>query len=123
MSRNTHREDRTVKPFATYLTLTNKGRTHADLSEGLADLTEEVLRTGKPGSITLTVNVKADDAESRRLVVSETVALKLPKPSARTSVFWADRDGNLVRADPAQLDFGDIQAVPDTPTTAKEAQA
>ena len=37
-------------------------------------------------------------------------------------MFWADRDGNLVRSDPAQLNFGDIQPVPDS-TDAEEAQA
>lgn len=118
--RSSDDDGRTVKPFSAYLVATNKGRTHRDLSEGMVDLTEEVLRTGKQGSLTLTVNVKVDDAESRRLVVSETVALKMPKPTARTSVFWADGDGNLVRADPSQLAFGDIAAVPDD---VKEAQA
>lgn len=110
-----------VRPFAAYLTETNKGRTHNDLSEGLHALTEEVLRTGKPGTLTLTVKVEADDTESRRLVVSETVTVKPPKPTARKSVFWADSDGNLARTDPGQLSFGDIHVAGDT--TTQEAQA
>lgn len=98
-----------VRPFAAYLTETNKGRTHTELSEGLHELTAEVLRTGKKGSLTLTVSVEADDAESGRLVVSELVAVKPPKPTARKSVFWSDQDGNLARTDPAQMTFGDIR--------------
>lgn len=103
-----------VRPFAAYLTETNKGRTHAELSEGLHDLTAEVLRTGKKGSIQLTITVEPDDVESRRLTVSELVAVKMPRPTARKSIFWSDDDGSLVRSDPMQMSLGDIQAVPTT---------
>jgi hypothetical protein len=111
-----------VKPFAAYLTATNGGRTHTQLSEGLHHLVDEVLRTGRMGTVTLTVSVKADDVEARRLIVTEAVAVKLPKMDPRKSVFWADDDGNLARSDPSQLSFGDITAVP-APDQTKGATA
>lgn len=119
-----HAEERQVRPFAAYLTETNKGRTHGDLSSGLNELTEEVLRTGKAGTITLTVKIEADDTETRRLVVSETVVVKLPKATARKSVFWADSEGNLARSDPAQMSFGDLAVAPDAiiPTQPRETR-
>lgn len=104
-----------VKPFATYLTATNGGRTHTDLSEKLHELTEAVLRTGKAGTLTLTIKVDADNVDNRRLTSAELVVLKPPRGEARKSVFWADDDGNLIRNDPSQLDFGDLR-----PATAPE---
>lgn len=108
-------ENAHVKPFAAYLTATNSGKTHLALSEKLHDVAEAVLRTGKPGTITLTVKIDADDVDSRRLAITETVAAKLPVGTAKKSVFWADDDGNLVRTDPTQLSFGDIRSA-DAPT-------
>lgn len=99
-----------AKPFSAYLLATNSGKTHAALSEKLHDVTEAVLRTGKAGTITLTVKVDADDVDSRRVAITESVTAKLPVGTAKKSVFWADADGNLVRSDPNQLQFGDLKS-------------
>jgi hypothetical protein len=100
-----------IKPFASYLTDTNQGRTHSELSEKLHELVEAVLRTGKAGTLALTVKVDADNVDNRRLVISEVVTAKLPTGPAKKSVFWANDKGNLVRNDPSQLQFGDIRPV------------
>ena len=104
-------ENEHAKPFATYLQQTNRGRTHADLSEQFHELIQVVLETGKAGTLTLTVKVEADDADARRLVLTESVRSKLPQPTPRKSIFFADDTGNLTRNDPAQLAFGDIQVI------------
>jgi hypothetical protein len=104
-------EQPVVKPFSAYVLATNNGKTHALLSEKLHDVTEAVLRTGKAGTLALTVRVEPDDIDSRRLSITEAVVAKLPQGTAKKSVFWADADGNLVRSDPNQLQFGDLHPV------------
>lgn len=113
--------DQQIKPFAAFLTTTNKGKTHAELSERLHELIGKVLDTGKSGAITLTVKVAAEDADARRLTVTETISVKLPQPDARKSLFFADPTGNLTRQDPLQMSFDDspVRGVPsETPSTA-----
>lgn len=112
-----------IKPFASYLTETNQGRTHSELSEKLHELVEAVLRTGKAGTLALTVKVDADNVDNRRLVISEVVVAKLPTGPARKSVFWSDDKGNLVRNDPSQLQFGDIKPVVSPAATERQAGA
>jgi len=106
-------DDTVIQPFAAYLQLTNKGRTHADLSNLLHELIQEVLDKGKAGSLTLVVKVEPDDVYSRRLYVTENVSSKLPQPQVRKSIFFADETGNLTRTDPAQLAFEGINVVDD----------
>lgn len=106
-------EDKHIKPFGLYLKTTNRGRTEADLSAKMHELIEQVLETGKKGTLTLTITVDADDADARRLVLTEKVVSKLPQPDPRKSIFFADDTGNLTRNDPSQLAFDGIQAVKD----------
>lgn len=108
---STDEQEPQVRPFAAYLTETNGGRTHRQLSDAQHQLIEEVLRTGKSGTLTLTVTIAPDDVESRRLVISEKVTTKLPVASVKKSIFWANPEGNLVRTDPSQMSFGDIRPV------------
>lgn len=104
-----------VKPFSAYLMASNSGRTHSELSDKLHELTEAVLRTGKPGTLVLTIKVDADNTENRRLSISEVIASKPPRPVAKKSIFWSDSDGNLVRNDPSQLQFGDLRDASPSP--------
>lgn len=104
-------EDKHIKPFGLYLKTTNRGRTEADLSAKMHELIEQVLETGKKGTLTLTITVDADDADARRLVLTEKVVSKLPQPDPRKSIFFADDTGNLTRNDPSQLTFDGIAVV------------
>jgi len=104
-------EPKQVKPFGLYLKTTNRGRTEADLSDKMHELIEQVLETGKKGTLTLTVTVDADDADARRLILTEKVVSKLPQPDPRKSIFFADDTGNLTRNDPSQLAFDGIAVV------------
>lgn len=104
-------DETVIRPFAAYLTETNRGRTHTDLSQTLHDLTEQVLLLGKEGSMTLTVKVGVMDADAGQLKVTESISTKMPQPTPRTSIFFADGDGNLSRNDPNQMVLGDIKAV------------
>jgi hypothetical protein len=100
-----------VRPFADFLREQARGHSHEELSEALRDLTSRVTDTGKKGTITYTVTIeptKGTDA----LTVSDQIKLKFPEHTRGASLFFRDKDGNLVRSDPNQLQFESLREVP-----------
>lgn len=95
------------KPFATWLVEQAGGRTESELTDGLRDLVARVTDTGKKGSITLVVNVEPMKNDNSMLVVSDEIKLKLPEHDRKASIFWTDKDSNLLRNDPNQRSFFD----------------
>lgn len=113
-----------VRPFADFLREQAKGQTHEELSEGLRDLVQRVKDTGKGGSISLTVTVELmKGSGGNALVVSDAIKLKLPEHDRQTSLFFSDRDGNLVRNDPDQLTFDSLREVDTTTGEIREIPA
>lgn len=104
--------DIVIRPFADWLTEQAKGRTHAELGEGLHDLIARVQDTGKKGTITLTVTVEPMKKDASLLVVSDEIKLKLPEHDRPAAVFYADKNGNLTRDNPDQLTFESLREVP-----------
>lgn len=99
-----------VRPFADFLREQAKGHSHEELSEGLRDLVARVLDTGKKGTLTYTVTVE-QIKDGDALIVKDEIKLKLPEHDRDSSLFWADRDGNLVRQDPNQMTFDSLREV------------
>ena len=105
--------DKHIRPFGEWLLEQAKGHTHAELGEALHDLTARVIDTGKKGSITFVITVEPlAKSDGRALVISDEIKLKLPEHDRDTSLFFTDRDGNLVRNDPNQLAFEGPREVP-----------
>jgi hypothetical protein len=46
------------------------------------------------------------------LLVADQIKLKLPEHDRESSIFYADREGNLSRKDPNQLTFEGLKEVP-----------
>lgn len=104
----------TARPFADWLREQAKGKSHDELSDGLRALVERVQDTGKKGSMTYTVVVEPTKG-TNALTVSDEIKLKLPEHERPSSLFFADRDSNLVRNDPQQLPFDSLREVPPPP--------
>lgn len=105
-------------PFSVWLTEQRGGRTHRELSDALAELTDAVLATGKKGSLTLQVTLApASDANSEALVATDKVQLKPPEPKRDGSIFFVDHAGHLTRRDPNQLTFDELDHEPDNEET------
>lgn len=104
-----------IRPFAEFLQETSNGTTHDELSIDLHELIRAVREHGKKGSLTLTITVaplsKRDDSQ---LTVTEEIKVAAPKPEPRPSIYFADRNGNLSRTDPAQLAM-DLRELPTPP--------
>lgn len=115
-----------VRPFADVLRELGRGSTHSELSEGLRDLVAHVAELGKGGSLTYSLTVKPQKNGDGVLVVEDRIALKLPLPERKASIFYADDLGNLTREDPRQLTFdGALRevAAADETTALREARA
>lgn len=115
-----------VRPFADWLREQSQGKSHDELSDGLHDLIERVMDTGKKGSLVYIVTVAPLKDSADILAVSDEIKLKLPEHDRNASIFYPDRNGNLTRRDPRQqeIDWAALREVPaptTDPTTAKEA--
>lgn len=109
-------EDLIIRPFSDFLREQAKGATHEELGEALHDLIGRVQDTGKKGSLTLTISVSMlKGGDGRALVVEDAIKLKLPEHDRQSSLFYADKNGNLTRNDPDQLVFDSLREVPPPP--------
>lgn len=109
-----------VRPFADFLQEQSKGRLHEELSSALHDLIGGVKDHGKKGELILRISISPNKKNPDVLEVTDQVAVKAPLPERKASIFYTDRDGNLSRKDPAQLEFDGIREVP-APTPAAKA--
>ena len=98
-----------VQPFSTWLLQQSNGRSHDELSQALHDLVAKVGETGKKGTLTYVVTVAPLDKDASALVTSDEIKVKPPEHDRKASIFYPDREGNLSRRDPNQLDLLDLQ--------------
>lgn len=105
-----------IRPFADFISETNRGTTHAKLTAAMHDLVTAVREHGKSGTLTLTIKVaplaKGDDSQ---FTVTEDLSLKAPRPEPRPSIYFADRAGNLTTSDPSAMTFDEFSDLPDRP--------
>lgn len=103
-----------IRPFNEFITETNRGRTHDELTLTLHDLVEAVRQHGRKGTLTLTISVaplsKNDDSQ---FTVTEEIKVSAPKPDPRPSIYFADREGNLTTKDPQAMTFEEFSDLPD----------
>ncbi|TDZ94758.1 hypothetical protein [Mycobacteroides salmoniphilum] len=111
-------EDR-VRPFADFLRELQKGRVHDELSEGLREVVAAVRATGKAGSLTLKLSV-SEQANTSMLVIKDDVNVKAPQADRQVSLWFVDREGNVTRTDPAQLQFESMKSVAESTTNIRK---
>jgi hypothetical protein len=87
--------------FLQLLQVHDKGQMCDALADALRAMVDAVERTGKPASFTLTGKM-VPAAKGVHGMVFEPVKLKLPEPEQPTSLWYADKDGNLHRHNPNQ---------------------
>lgn len=88
-----------LKPtFTAWLGEHRHGVADLDLTDALRRLIEQVSATRKPGSLTLSIKVKA---EGDMLAISDSLTVKEPN-LAEMSLYWVDLNGDLTRNNPMQ---------------------
>lgn len=90
-----------ARPFVDLLREHRSGLTHDELSQSLNDLVTAVVEEGKGGKLTFTVSIKPYGKDGA-LEVSADIAVKPPKRSPGTSIFYVTPENNLARQDPRQ---------------------
>lgn len=109
-------EELEASPFGQFLFSQREGRTHAELSQALAQVSEAVLANGGTGTITLKITVSPLGHENR-LVVKDEVVVKPPKPVRESSIwFYNQSQRGLSRKDPHQVEL-DLAVIPMRPRT------
>lgn len=94
--------------FAAFLTSTNKGRTEVELSRQLQKLVAAVQETGKPGRLTLAIEIKPQANTDGVVTVTDRVTVKAPELARPASIFFITDAAGLSRTDPRQLTFDNI---------------
>ena len=100
-----------ASPFGQFLFSQREGKTHHELSQALAEVSEAVLANGGTGTITLKISLKLLGHESR-LVVKDEVVVKAPKPVRDSSIWFYNKgERGLSRRDPNQGEL-ELEVIP-----------
>jgi len=105
-------DTRLIRPFGELLRDQRSGKLAAELAESLNTVVEAVMQNRKPGKLKLVITIKPTEMAGV-LAVSDDVSITLPSPQKDAAMFFADKDFNLVRSDPNQLEMGIVREVPD----------
>lgn len=95
--------------FGTVLEQIHGGALMDEAASSLAALVKRVQETGKAGTLTLTLQVKANGQNAVYLVGN--AKNKLPAPERGSSLFYVDGRARLTRKDPRQMSLDDLQVV------------
>lgn len=94
-----------VRPAFETIGRLRHGQVLTELSEELNLVTENVLKTRKKGSLTLTLNIMPVENTPNGVVIKAEVVGKPPELAKATDVFFADDDANLFTFNPKQRDM------------------
>jgi hypothetical protein len=97
------------RDFQDILTDLDNGRVHEQLSEIWPRVVKAVRENNAPGSITLTLTAKLD--RGAMAVVASKITTKMPHPSAASTLFYSDEEGNLSKNDPKQLPLKNVTPI------------
>lgn len=92
-----------------FLMKVREGGAVEELRQAVEDCTRAVNVTGKPGKVTLTMEIKPNG--NTAVFVKDTIAAKLPEPNKEDTLFYVTDDGGLSRRNPSQLRMGDLEVV------------
>lgn len=90
-----------VRSFGDQLAEINSGAVADQAAIQLADLVQQVMKTGRKGSVTVTVSVRPYKGNSKTVEVAATTTIKRPEGDPHAGVFFTDPDGHLFRHDPS----------------------
>lgn len=94
-------EIRRVRPFAEWVREVAHGELHDEIGQTLVEVVHAVSVYRKPGKVTVTFDIKPL-GDGQKVEVVGACDAKLPKPDREGSLFFLDRDSNMIRQDPNQ---------------------
>lgn len=99
-----------AKSITATLAMLQGGAFAVKCGETLAEIVKGVDETGKPGKLTITIDVKKAGAA---VAVLAKATDKTPEEQADADLYWPTNDGNLSLQNPAQRTL-DLQVAPMT---------
>lgn len=96
-----------AKPFTDTLRMLQSGQFADECTEKLAELVKQVDETGKPGKLTITLDLKKAGGA---LAIVAKVTDKTPETPPEADLLWATVEGSLSYDNPAQQKL-DLQPV------------
>jgi len=110
-----------VRPFADVLRELSGGQAHHDLSRRLHELTDAVRSTGRPGKLSLVIEVKPiSGTDGKNVTVTDQVTAKIPQAERPKTIFFVTQDGQLSRQDPGQIPAFDLRQVDTGPVSVSQ---
>lgn len=101
------------KSFNETLSALRYGTLIDDLTEEMNNLTTQCAETGRPGSLTITLQLKP--GKGGQIEVFDDIKVKLPKEEKGSSIFFVTPEGNLTRNNPRQPELDGLRAVENQP--------
>lgn len=93
------------REFATVLLEHAKGRSHDELSKGLAQVARAVLDTGKPGAVTLSLKIEPAKGIEGLVSIEDKITIKAPTFDRPKTAYFVSEAGGLSVHHPQQLMF------------------
>lgn len=81
------------------------GKVLEEASAKLAEVVAGVMASGKPGSVTITLNVKVASRGQNAVTLTDKVAGKVPTAATPDSFWFASEEGALMKDDPRQREM------------------
>lgn len=98
--------------FAAVLRQHNKGVAYAELCKALAEVTAACKKTGKKGSVSLTLSIEPQPKMGNVIKLTDSIRTKVPAPDRVGSMWYPDEQGGLHRNNPEQHElFGEQEVV------------
>jgi hypothetical protein len=100
-----------VNALAILQRLDSSGRFFQDLEEALKETAEEVVQTGKPGTVTISLKVSNQGQGEPWITIDQQVHRSVPKKAPKGAFFFA-LEGELYKDDPrqTQMDFRTVES-------------
>lgn len=99
-----------MKPITDVMREYRRGELVQNATHEMAAVVAAVVALRKPGSVTITLEIRPDKHSAKEVEVQASVSSKLPKRGMKAGTFFVGRDNELLRNDPDQIDAFD----PDT---------
>lgn len=98
-----------IRDFAQLIPMLRWGEAQAELDADIAEVISQVRKTGKPGSVALTITIKPDG--ERQLEITDKIVTKIPQPTADKTRVFDTTEGYVTQTDPLQPDLEGLREV------------
>lgn len=115
MTKKTPPVEAEPEDYLAFLVRLSEGKTVPELGQSLQRLIQQVLATGKPGSLTHSISFKPVKGTTGQVYVEDTIKVKLPEHVRPAAVYFATPNGRISRSDPNQDSLFDVVIEPVRP--------